>query len=52
MFAAALAAFIATNLTAAPGRNILERVRDMRTPGGEALYDRELRLERMKQSAM
>jgi cation/acetate symporter len=44
-FAAALGA---TRLTPAPGRNALDIVREIRVPGGETLYDRELRLLRLK----
>jgi cation/acetate symporter len=43
------AAIITTYLTPAPGRHMLESVRDMRVPGGETLYDREQRLARLKQ---
>jgi cation/acetate symporter len=42
------AAFAATRLTPAPGRNALDIVREVRVPGGETLYDRELRLLRLK----
>jgi cation/acetate symporter len=42
------AAFGATRLTPAPGRNALDIVREVRVPGGETLYDRELRLLRLK----
>ena len=42
------AALGATKLTPAPGRNALDIVRDVRVPGGETLYDRELRLLRLK----
>lgn len=51
VFAAAagfIAAVVGTRLAAAPGRNILELVRDMRIPGGETVYDREQRLLRLK----
>ena len=44
-FAAALGA---ARLTPAPGRNALDIVREVRVPGGETLYDRELRLLRLK----
>ena len=44
-FAAALGA---TRLTPAPGRNALDIVREVRVPGGETIYDRELRLLRLK----
>ena len=36
--------------TPAPGRHILEMVRDLRVPGGETLHDRELRLQRQKRA--
>ena len=48
MTASMLAAIIASRLSAAPTRHVLELVRDMRTPGGETLYDRELRIARLK----
>ncbi|HRK18969.1 MAG TPA: hypothetical protein PK970_08435 [Hyphomicrobiaceae bacterium] len=35
-----------TRISAHPSRTILEYVRDMRVPGGEAVYDRVLRQER------
>ncbi len=41
-------AIIVTGLRPAPARHLLEMVRDMRVPGGEAVYDRELRLARLK----
>ena len=44
-FAAALAAM---RITPAPGRNALDIVSEVRVPGGETLYDRELRLLRLK----
>ncbi|MFM1814577.1 MAG: hypothetical protein RLZ98_1272 [Pseudomonadota bacterium] len=43
------AILVATMLTPAPEGKAVERVRDMRLPGGEAVYDRELRLQRLKQ---
>jgi len=43
--AAAVAASMATPI---PGRNALDIVRDVRVPGGETLYDREMRLSRLK----
>ena len=46
---AALAAGLVSLITPAPGRNLLELVRDIRVPGGEILYDRETRLARLKQ---
>ncbi len=46
---AALVAGIAASLaTPYPGRHALELVRDIRVPGGEILYDREMRLLRLK----
>ena len=46
---ASLIAAIATSLaTPTPSRQILELVRDIRVPGGEILYDREMRLLRLK----
>jgi cation/acetate symporter len=45
------AGFIASKLTPAPGRNALDLVSDMRVPGGETLYDREMRLLRLKSRA-
>ena len=48
---AGFAAAIATSLlTPAPGRHILEMVRDLRVPGGETLHDRALRLQRQKRA--
>jgi cation/acetate symporter len=45
----ALAAGLVTSrMTPAPGRSALDTVREMRVPGGETLYDRELRLLRLK----
>lgn len=47
----AFAAAIGVSLiTPAPGRHILEMVRDLRVPGGETLHDREIRLTRQKRS--
>jgi cation/acetate symporter len=37
---------MATVMTPAPGRHVLELVRDIRVPGGEIIYDRETRLQR------
>jgi cation/acetate symporter len=37
-----------SRITPAPGRNALDIVRDMRVPGGETLYDREVRLLRLR----
>jgi cation/acetate symporter len=38
----------ASLVTPAPGRNAIEIVREMRVPGGETLYDREMRLLRLR----
>lgn len=35
-------------LSRAPGRHELELVRDIRVPGGEILYDREMRKQRLR----
>ena len=37
-------AALVSQITPAPSRRMLELVRDMRVPGGEAIYDREMRL--------
>ncbi len=44
-FAAGIGASL---LTPAPGRSAIEIVREMRVPGGETLYDREMRLLRLR----
>lgn len=50
---AGLAAAITVSLsTPAPGRHVLELVRDIRVPGGEILYDREMRYLRRKKKAI
>ena len=46
-----LAAGIVTHLTPAPAANLLELAMELRVPGGETLYDREVRLQRMKNRA-
>jgi cation/acetate symporter len=46
-----LAAGIMTHLTPAPAANLLELAMELRVPGGETLYDREARLQRMKYRA-
>lgn len=46
--AAMIAAIAASLATPYPGRHELELVRDIRVPGGEILYDREMRLLRLK----
>jgi cation/acetate symporter len=45
------AGFFASELTPAPGRNALDLLSDMRVPGGETLYDREMRLLRLRSRA-
>jgi cation/acetate symporter len=47
-FAVAIAVSLATPL---PSRNVLDIVHDLRVPGGETLYDREMRLLRLKSRA-
>lgn len=46
--ASVIATLAATLSTPYPGRHMLELVRDIRVPGGEILYDREMRLLRLK----
>lgn len=49
---AGLAMTMAVSLmTSIPGPSVLFRVHEMRIPGGETLYDRELRLQRLKARA-
>jgi cation/acetate symporter len=46
---AAVAAIFAVSLaTPTPSRHVLQIVRDIRVPGGEILYDREMRTQRLK----
>jgi cation/acetate symporter len=46
----ALAAAVSVSkATPLPARNVLDLARDLRVPGGETLYDREMRLLRLKQ---
>jgi cation/acetate symporter len=47
-FALAIAVSLATPL---PSRSVLDIVHDLRVPGGETLYDREMRLLRLKSRA-
>jgi cation/acetate symporter len=44
----AVAAAVASLLTPQPGRSVIDSVHEMRVPGGETLYDREVRLKRLK----
>jgi len=48
MPASLLATIAASLLTPGPSKHQLELVRDIRVPGGEILYDREMRLLRLK----
>jgi cation/acetate symporter len=42
--AALIASAVASIMTPAPARHVLELVRDLRVPGGDTLYDREVRI--------
>ncbi|MFV0298932.1 MAG: sodium:solute symporter family transporter, partial [Hyphomicrobiaceae bacterium] len=46
-----IAAIVVSQLTPVPERHILELVRDLRIPGGETIYDREVRRARQRGSA-
>jgi cation/acetate symporter len=46
--AGALGALLASLATPGPSRSVLELVREIRIPGGEVIYDREMRLLRLK----
>jgi cation/acetate symporter len=46
--ASVLGTILASLATPAPTRSVLELVREMRVPGGEVIYDREMRLLRLK----
>jgi cation/acetate symporter len=46
--AAVLIGIICARMSPAPGRHVLEIVRDIRLPGGETMYDRDMRLARLK----
>jgi len=46
--AGALGAVLASIATPQPSRSVLELVREIRIPGGEVIYDREVRLLRLK----
>lgn len=46
--AGALGALLASLATPGPSRGVLELVREIRIPGGEVIYDREMRLLRLK----
>jgi cation/acetate symporter len=48
---AIFSAIVVTLLTPAPGRHVLELVRDIRVPGGEILYDREMRQQQRRRRA-
>lgn len=49
--AGAAAAMVASLLTPAPGKALINSLNEMRVPGGETLYDREVRLQRLKSPA-
>ncbi|HEY7548523.1 MAG TPA: sodium:solute symporter, partial [Hyphomicrobiaceae bacterium] len=42
------AAMVASVLTPGPSRTVIDTLQEIRVPGGETLYDRELRLQRLK----
>jgi cation/acetate symporter len=42
------ATIVVSIMTPAPGKHVLDMLRDGRVPGGETLYDRETRLQRLK----
>jgi cation/acetate symporter len=46
--AGGLGALLASLATPGPSRSVLELVREIRIPGGEVIYDREVRLLRLK----
>lgn len=48
---AALVAIVVSKLMPVPSRDVLEQIREIRIPGGENIYDRELRLFRQRQLA-
>ncbi len=50
MPAATVTAIVVTFMTPAPSRHALELVRDIRVPGGEILYDREMRFQRRQKN--
>jgi cation/acetate symporter len=50
---AAFAATVAASmLSPKPSRNVVNILQEIRVPGGETLYDRELRLQRLKTRAV
>jgi cation/acetate symporter len=44
-----VAAMIGTRMAPSPDRHVLELTRDLRIPGGETVFDREMRLLRLRQ---
>lgn len=44
-----IAAMVVTRLTPQPDRSLLELTHDLRVPGGETIFDREMRILRLKQ---
>lgn len=49
--ASAVALVVTSLVTPKPSRHVLEFVRDIRIPGGEIIYDREMRIARLKRRA-
>jgi len=50
--AGAIATIAVALATPSPQRHLLELVRDIRVPGGEILYDREMRVQRRKKAGV
>ena len=46
--AGAVTAVVASLFTPQPAQSVIDSVHEMRVPGGETLYDREVRLLRLK----
>ncbi len=49
--ASSVALVVTSLVTPKPSRHVLEFVRDIRIPGGEIIYDREMRIARLKRRA-
>ena len=49
MVAALIAAFVSARMGSEASQQLQEKLRDIRIPGGETIYDRELRLLRLKE---
>jgi cation/acetate symporter len=43
-----VATMVVSTLTPQPSRTVINNLLEIRVPGGETLYDRELRLQRLK----